>query len=43
MILKLFKRIRELYSILIKRGIRAEEIKAGKKWDSIVEELRERK
>jgi len=38
----LFKQLRELISTLINKGKRAEQLKAGKKWDSIVEELRNR-
>ncbi|WP_269622674.1 hypothetical protein [Prochlorococcus marinus] len=37
------KRLRAFLSSLKNRIKRAEEIKAGKKWDSIVEELRSRK
>tara|TARA_B100000029_G_scaffold479902_1_gene527408 strand:+ start:118 stop:246 length:129 start_codon:yes stop_codon:yes gene_type:complete len=36
------KQLKELISRLIIRGKRAEQIKAGKKWESIVEELRNR-
>tara|TARA_Y100001968_G_C19310562_1_gene693929 strand:+ start:907 stop:1032 length:126 start_codon:yes stop_codon:yes gene_type:complete len=35
--------IKNLFSTLIKRGKKAEEEKAAKKWDAIVDELRNRK
>ena len=35
--------INKFISCIKSRNKRAEQIKAGKKWDSIVEELRERK
>ena len=41
--LRLLKRLRKFLSLLISRGKKAEQLKAGKKWDSIVEELRKRK
>ncbi|KGG14176.1 MULTISPECIES: hypothetical protein [Prochlorococcus] len=39
----LLKRIKSLILTLVARGKEAEHRKAGKKWDSIVEELRNRK
>ncbi len=40
---RLIRSFRELTRALIQKGKKAEQIKAGKKWDSIVEELRKRK
>tara|TARA_B100001250_G_scaffold340196_1_gene307801 strand:+ start:564 stop:704 length:141 start_codon:yes stop_codon:yes gene_type:complete len=42
-ILNTLKIIKRLPSLLIERGKRFEEVKAGKKWDSIIEELKNRK
>ncbi len=39
----LFKVLKFIPAKLIARGKRAEQMKAGKKWDSIVEELKRRK
>ncbi len=36
-------RFREFLTGIMARGEKAEQIKAGKQWDSIVEELRKRK
>ena len=41
--LDLFKRLKELLISLIEKGKAAEQLKAGKEWDSIVEELKKRK
>ena len=38
----LLKPLKDWLMIFISRGKRAEQVKAGKKWDSIVEELRNR-
>tara|TARA_B100000700_G_C14794806_1_gene737688 strand:- start:8 stop:136 length:129 start_codon:yes stop_codon:yes gene_type:complete len=37
------EKIKKLISLLIEKGKKAEQRKAGDKWDSIVEELRKRK
>ena len=39
----LVKLLKELPSLLIERGKKAEKLKAGKEWDAIVEELKNRK
>ena len=39
----LLKNIKGFFLTLIARGKEAEQIKAGKKWDSIIEELKNRK
>ena len=41
--LHFLKVLKALPSSLIERGKKEEQIKAGKKWDSIVEELKKRK
>ena len=43
MIIRLIKCIKDLPSLLIEKGKKAEQEKAGKKWDNVVKELRERK
>ena len=43
MIKGFLKRLNLLPSILIEKGKRAEQEKAGKEWDSIVDELKKRK
>ena len=40
---RLLKKLKDLPSLLIEKGKKVEEEKAGKKWDSIVEELKKRK
>ena len=40
---RFLQRLRELVSRLKEKGKTAEQLKAGKKWDSIVEEIRARK
>ena len=40
---RLIRLIRELPALLIEKGKKAEQSKAGKKWDLIVEELKKRK
>ncbi len=43
MIRRFLKILALIPSTLVERGKRSEQIKAGKKWDSIVEELKKRK
>ena len=39
---RIMKSIKRFFLIFIERGKEVEQIKAGKKWDSIVEELKNR-
>ena len=40
---RFLKRLREFISRLKEKGRTAEQLKAGRKWDSVVEEIRARK